>query len=229
MKHYQEDSFYFSYEGTRISIQKDQEDQYIFHASISLDASKMSQKGESILCTRETLEKAVALIKQKNFDGLKEQIAFDPCWQEWRAGLPYPYFGLSYSFDGETYNLRTDYDDYWANVSVYSPAFPAVMTLLHELAVLFETTKQKSLSARTAVQTGMTSLYKVLCPHCEKAIRPRSNYCSECGKPLIGISELILSEETIDLDETIHLCRHCGKDVSWHDVYCRWCGGKLWG
>ena len=222
-----EDYFSLSYEGTNISIHKEIERKYVFSASFSLDASKMSKSGKPIECTRETLEKAVALTKQKNFECIKDQISFDPCWQEWRIGLEYPYFQLEYSLSGETYSLRTDDELSFANISVYSPAFPAVMTLIHELAVLYQSAQRVASSKKTEPLEKDKPLYKVICPFCKKSTRHNSIYCSVCGKPLLDVHDYIFTEEEVDLDETIHLCRFCGNDVSWEDYFCRNCGKRL--
>ena len=211
----QDGYFAFSYEGTTLSIRKDQEGQYIFTASISCDPYNMSSAGNySVVCARDTLEKAVELIKQKNFDKLKDQIEFDPFWQEWRMGLDYPYLQLGYSLDGESLSLQGDTEEDWAKVTVYSPVFPVVMTLLHELAVLFNKARHEAPVPNVLKHDHEKLLYKVQCPFCEKMIDPKLNYCSMCGKSLIGVNSFIASEEEVDLDETIHLCKYCRNDVS---------------
>lgn len=226
----EDDHFKFSYEGTDFTIHKDHAGQYIFRASISRDARKLAETGESFVCSKETLVKAVSLAKEMHFERLEDQIQFDPFWQEWRIGLEYPYFDLSYSLGGETYSLRNRDEtlkDHYANITVFSPAFPRVMTLLHELAVLFRNTQREAFPIMNAAQDGETTRYKVLCPFCGRAIRPNSNYCSACGKPLVGIRRFTPSEEEVDLDETIHLCKYCRNDVSWNDDFCRSCGKRL--
>ena len=222
-----EEYFHFFYEGTKFTIQKEHKGKYVFKASISLDARQLAEPDDPVECTRETLEKAVDLTKQKGFERLKDQISFDPFWQEWRIGLKYPYFHLEYSLSEETYSFHADYGYDFANIPVYSPAFPVVMTLLHELAVLYQGAKRDASEKRAVSKEIIKPRNKVLCPFCSKKIRPMTAYCGFCGESLSGIRSFIPTREEVDFDETIFLCRFCGNDVSWNEVFCRHCGKRL--
>ncbi len=219
-----EEGFGFSYAGTVFAIRGLGADRYLFIAQICPEAKSWLERRESVECTGETLAKAVALAKQCVQEILKAPVEYDRVPQDSHVP-PYPCVELLYSLNGEVFSLHGDGEDDLAKVTVTSPAFPAVMTLLHKLAVLFREAQDEAERQKEPETEKLH--FKVLCPFCGKPIRPRPNFCSACGKSLADFDEFTLSEEMIDPNETLWFCKHCGSFASWTDTYCRICGERL--
>ena len=223
-----EEYFNFIYNEASVTIRKAGADTYVFGAVFGMGAGTGSFRGEPVICGRETLEKAISLAKDVINGSVIAQMEFGPFCEEWQYAMRYPYAALQYSSGGETFFLHGDTEEDLAKITVTSPAFIPVMTLIHKLAVLFRDEQEAARQKTPVPETNRErSLQKVLCPFCGKPIRRKSNFCAMCGKSLLDIKEFAPSDEKVDPNETLWTCRTCGGFVSWTDVFCRHCGATL--